>query len=139
MTSFAASRRLAQAFAACLLAVPLWGAQAEPSKTASGKRLYDRNCSPCHQIGPGAMSLSKGPALNDIIGMPAADEPGFSYSDPMKKSAIIWTKETFEAFIADPQAVIPKNLMAYPGMPSAADRDALFAYVNSFGPNGMPR
>lgn len=136
-TSIAASlRRLAVAL---FLAISAHPGLAAPSQRAQGKVLFDRDCANCHQIGPGAVSLSNGPTLNGIIGMPAADEPGFSYSDANQKCGIIWSSKAFDAFIANPQAAMPSTTMAYAGLKTQADREALFAYVSAFDAHGAAR
>lgn len=134
-TGFAATRALGLVG---LLAVA-GPAAAAPGETARGEQLFQRDCASCHQIGPGAISLSTGPTLNGIIGMPAGDEPGFTYSTAAHRSAVIWSAKTFDAFIADPQAMIPGTTMTYAGMPETADRRALFAYVSRFDAHGVPR
>ena len=127
-------------FATMILAVvPCCGSlRAAPSERAEGKLLFDRDCAGCHQIGPGAVSVSTGPALNGIVGMPAAAEPGFSYSDANRKCGVIWTATSFDAFIADPQADMPGTTMAFPGLKGAADRKALFAYISQFAETPAP-
>ena len=47
----------------------------------------------------------------------------------MKRSGIVWTPETLEQYIADPQATVPANRMPYAGMASASDRADLIAYL----------
>ena len=53
----------------------------------------------------------------------------FRYSPAMKRSGIIWTAETLDRYIADPQALIPANRMPYAGMATAGDRADLIAYL----------
>ena len=53
----------------------------------------------------------------------------FRYSPAMKRSGIVWTPETLDNFIADPQSLVPGNRMPYAGMESAADRADLIAYL----------
>ena len=47
----------------------------------------------------------------------------------MKRSGIVWTPETLEQYVADPQAMVPANRMPYAGMASANDRTDLIAYL----------
>ena len=47
----------------------------------------------------------------------------------MKRSGIVWTPETLDKYLADPQALMPANRMPYAGMESAADRADLIAYL----------
>ena len=53
----------------------------------------------------------------------------FRYSPAMKRSGIVWSPETLETFITDPQSVVPANRMPYAGMTSASDRADLIAYL----------
>jgi len=45
----------------------------------------------------------------------------------MTRSAITWTPQTLDTFIADPQKAVPANRMPYSGMPDARDRADLIA------------
>ena len=137
-TGFAAGRA-AYALGLIMAWVSASPLAAAPSERALGKQLFDRDCASCHQIGPGAMSLSNGPALNGIIGMPAADEPGFSYSDANQRCGVVWSSKTFDAFIANPQAAMPGTAMAYGGLKLKTDREALFAYISAFDVHGVSR
>ena len=47
----------------------------------------------------------------------------------MKRSGITWTPQTLDEFIADPQKAVPANRMPFAGMPDAADRADLIAYL----------
>jgi cytochrome c2 len=47
----------------------------------------------------------------------------------MKRSGIVWTPETLEQFIADPQAIVPGNRMPFAGIAGASDRADLIAYL----------
>ena len=53
----------------------------------------------------------------------------FRYSPALKRSGITWTPQTLDAFLADPQKVVPANRMPYAGMPDARDRADLIAYL----------
>jgi len=45
------------------------------------------------------------------------------------RSGIVWTPETLDKFITDPQALVPGNRMPYAGMANAGDRADLIAYL----------
>jgi cytochrome c len=47
----------------------------------------------------------------------------------MKRSGVVWTAQTIDQYIADPQAMIPANRMPYAGMASASDRADLVSYL----------
>ena len=53
----------------------------------------------------------------------------YRYSPALKRSGIVWTADTLDAFIADSQQFLPANRMPYAGMPNAADRADLIAYL----------
>ena len=110
-------------------------AGAVPSRLALGKPLFDQACGRCHQVGIGAGN-GIGPQLNGIIGAPAGIVPGYEYSTADTRSAVVWTRQAFDAFIENPQAAMPGTRMKGPGIASKAERDAIFAYVAGFKADG---
>jgi cytochrome c len=70
-----------------------------------------------------------GPTLYGIFGRKAGELGDYRYSPALKRSGIIWTEGTLDTFIADSQATVPANRMPYAGMPNAADRGDLIAYL----------
>lgn len=95
---------------------------------AAGKEAY-KECAACHSIKPGETLL--GPSLAGIYGRKAGTVEGFRYSGPLKKSGVLWDEGNLDAYIADPQALIPGNRMPYSGMADAANRKNLIAYLKS--------
>lgn len=51
------------------------------------------------------------------------------YSEAMKKSKIVWNDKTLDRFLAKPMAMVPGTAMTYDGVPDAADRADLIAYL----------
>ena len=49
----------------------------------------------------------------------------------MKNAQIVWDEKTIDAYITDPQKVVPGNLMPFSGLPKAEDRAAVIAYLKS--------
>jgi cytochrome c len=86
-----------------------------------------QECAACHRLEAGANEV--GPSLHGIFMRKAGELADFRYSPAMKRSGIIWTPETIEQYIADPQATIPANRMPYAGMTNAGDRADLIAYL----------
>lgn len=111
------------------------GTAAAPDLFASGKPLFDKYCSGCHDIGVGAGN-GEGPKLNGIIGRPAGTIRNYDYSTANRRSAVVWTRRNFETFIADPQAAMPGTRMMVPGVGEAPERAAISAYVEGFEGNG---
>ena len=54
---------------------------------------------------------SLGPSLNGIVGRKAGSVEGFNYSSAMREANITWDEGTLDAFIANPDSVVPNNKM----------------------------
>lgn len=108
-----------------VLALALPGAAAAQD-AAAGQEAYAA-CAACHEV-TGA-STAAGPALGGIAGRRAGTREDFRYSRAMQRSGIIWTAETLDAYIADPPNWMPGNRMAFAGIPDAALRRDIVAYL----------
>jgi cytochrome c len=87
-----------------------------------------QDCAACHRLEAGVNNV--GPSLHGIFARKAGELADFRYSSAMKRSGIVWTPETLNTFISDPQAMVPANRMPYAGMASAGDRADLIAYLS---------
>ena len=79
-------------------------------------------------------SHRSGPSLYNIFNQPAAQAEGYRYSNAMRKKAaegLVWTDETLDAFLANPNRFIRLNKMKYPGMKDRTDRTAIIEYLKS--------
>jgi cytochrome c len=97
---------------------------------AAGARAYQK-CYSCHSL-EGPDPSTQGPSLKAILGRAVAAEQGFAYSPEMRAYAARqgrWDRASLDAFIADPQAVVPGNEMGFFGIADAAERRALLAYL----------
>lgn len=92
-----------------------------------GQRIYD-TCIACHAALP---SGPTGPNLRGVFGRKAGEVPGFPYSRALKNSKIVWNATTLDAFLADPQAAVPGNLMPFPGLPDDQARLDLIAFLKT--------
>jgi cytochrome c len=83
-------------------------------------------CASCHSVdgSPGV-----GPTLKGVVGRASASVPGFAYSSAFKRSHLKWTPDELDKYVADPQSVVPGNVMPYAGMSDPAKRAALIAYL----------
>jgi cytochrome c2 len=93
---------------------------------ARGEQRFEE-CAACHKLEPGANDV--GPSLNGLFNRKAAELADFRYSPALKRSGIVWSAQTLDTFLADPQKVVPANRMPYAGMPDAAARADLIAYL----------
>jgi Cytochrome c2 len=68
----------------------------------AGGRLFTKTCGGCHSIGENARN-GFGPQLNGVIGRLAGTSEGYQYSDAMKNSGVVWTREKLAAYIEAPK------------------------------------
>jgi cytochrome c len=92
----------------------------------AGKELFIRRCSGCHS----ADQDKEGPRLRGVYGRKAAAVPGFSYSEPLKKSSIRWDDQTLDHWLTDPDAMVPDTDMAF-RLSNIEERKAIIAYLKT--------
>jgi nitrite reductase (NO-forming) len=97
----------------------------DPSKAG---RLVFRKCSACHSLEAGKNSL--GPSLADIVGKKAGTVAGYNYSSAIRNSNLTWDAATLDAYLTDPQKVVPGNKMPFPGLKTENERRAIIAYLS---------
>jgi cytochrome c len=110
-----------------LLAVPVAGAQAGGDPSA-GKTAFGATCAGCHSISAAASSV--GPHLDGVLGRQAGSVSGATYSDAMKQAKFKWTTTKLDAFLANPQAVVPGTTMPV-SVPDKKTRADIIAYLAS--------
>jgi cytochrome c len=76
-------------------------------------------------------SSGTGPTLKGIIGRKSGTVPGFRYSRAMKNAAITWDEVSIDRYLSNPQDVVPGNIMPFSGVPDAAQRANLIAYLKT--------
>jgi len=81
----------------------------------AGGKLFTKTCGGCHSIGEGARG-GFGPELNGIIGRPAGTTTDYQYSDAMKNSGVVWTREKLAAYIENPKSVVSGTRMIFWGI-----------------------
>ncbi|WP_433735991.1 c-type cytochrome [Pseudomonas putida] len=114
------------------LCAGLFTAQASAQGDAeAGGKLFKRVCGGCHQIGEGARAFF-GPQLNAIVGRTAGSTTDYQYSDAMKNSGIVWTREKLAAYIEEPKSVVSGTRMIFWGISDQEKIDDLLAYLQSF-------
>lgn len=89
-------------------------------------RLVFRKCQACHSMEPGKIIL--GPSLAGIIGRKAGSKSSYNYSPAMKQANIVWDAKTLDAYLRDPQKLVPGNRMPFPGLKTDDDRADVIAF-----------
>jgi cytochrome c len=102
------------------------GTAAAQADAKRGEKVFEE-CRACHA--PDGAANEVGPGLRGVFGRKAADRDDFRYSPALKRSNITWTSQTIDAFIADPQKIVPANRMPYAGLPDARARADLIQYM----------
>lgn len=108
---------------ALLAATVLAHAEGDP---AQGQRLFESRCIACHSID----SHRVGPALRGVVGRRAGAAPGYEYSAAVKGSSVVWTAQSLERWLSNPEALIPGQKMGY-SVGEVRDRADLIAYLKA--------
>ena len=102
------------------------GAAFADGDAAKGEAKF-QECAACHKLEAGINTV--GPSLHGVFGRKAGEIADFRYSPAIKRSGITWTPDTLDAFIKEPQAMVPANRMPYAGLADPAARADLVAYL----------
>jgi cytochrome c len=107
---------------AAMVAFPLLArAEGDP---AVGKGLYAARCAACHSLEYNGV----GPTHKGLIGRRAGTAQGYSYSDALKQSSVVWGPETLSRWLTEPEKFIPGQKM-FISIPDARERADLIAYL----------
>ncbi len=99
-------------------------ATADPAK---GQIVF-LQCRACHSLEAGGPN-KVGPNLHNVMGRKAGLAPGFSYSDPMTASDVVWSVEALDRFLLRPSDFIPGTRMVFVGLRKPEDRASVIAYM----------
>jgi cytochrome c len=104
------------------------GASAQSGNEARGERLFNQQCKACHTLDKdGARTV--GPNLHGVIGRKAGSTAGFSSSDAMKASGIVWDDKTLMEYLKDPKGRVPGTKMVYAGLKQEAQQADMIAFL----------
>ena len=122
--------RLVMTLAVLLSAFTASAGRAEPTNARAlgaerGERLYQTKCIGCHSLDANRV----GPKHRGVVGRRAGSVPGYRYSDAVKGSKIVWTADTLDKWLANPEALIPGQRMGY-RVRSADQRRDIIAFLN---------
>jgi cytochrome c len=129
MTGLRATWPSGLGFCGALLVAQTAGAQMPlpAAKPADGATLFKQQCATCHTTNP-SEPVRQGPSMFRIVGRQAGKVDGFHYSAGFAKADFVWDDARLDAWLANPQAIIPGAIMAY-RQPKAETRAAIIAYL----------
>ena len=95
--------------------------------SSNGKLIFGQ-CVACHSLAQGIHMI--GPSLHGLIGRKAAVAVGFErYSEALKNSGLVWTKDNLSQFLAGPQKVVPGTSMPFAGISDQKNINNLIEYL----------
>ena len=112
-----------------VLFVTMAGAQMAlpPSRPPDGATLFKQQCATCHTIND-TDPVQQGPSLFNVVGRRAGAVDGFKYSSGFAKADFVWDEARLDAWLTNPQEMIPGTVMAY-RQARAEVRAAIIAYM----------
>lgn len=113
------------------LAVALFaaGAASAAGDAERGVRVFSA-CAACHSL-ESDRHLT-GPSLASVLGRKAGAVATYRrYSDALKQSGLVWEERALDAWLRDPQKLVPGNSMQFPGLPDERARGDLIAFLKA--------
>ena len=115
---------------AALLALPAVRAEAlgdaAPGDAMRGQQIYESRCIACHS--PDANRV--GPMHRGVFGRKAGSLADYTYSKALKGSDFVWSDQTLDQWLTNPQAFVPGQKMNFK-VAKAEDRADLIAYLKT--------
>jgi cytochrome c len=129
MTRLRATRAIGLGFCGAFLVAQSAGAQMPlpAAKPPDGAALFKQQCATCHTTNL-SDTVRQGPSLFGIVGRPAGKIEGFHYSAGFAKAHFVWDEARLDAWLTDPQQMIPGAVMAY-RQAKPETRAAVIAYL----------
>ncbi|MBR1277291.1 c-type cytochrome [Bradyrhizobium sp. AUGA SZCCT0283] len=97
------------------------------AKPSDGATLFKQQCATCHTTNR-SDPVRQGPSLFKVIGRQAGKSDGFHYSPGFGNADFVWDDARLDAYLANPQGMIPGSVMAY-RQPKPETRAAIIAYL----------
>lgn len=114
---------------ASLVAFLVAGAASAAGDAERGVRVFSA-CAACHSLEPDRHLT--GPSLAGVWGRKAAEVASYRrYSDALKKSGVVWNGQALDAWLRDPQVLVPGNTMQFAGLRDEAARGDLIAFLKA--------
>ena len=113
-----------------MLGAPVLCTPAVAADAASGKTLFQQQCSVCHTAEPNDNGGAQGPSLIGVYGRHAAADSAFGYTKALQDSKLTWNARTLNGFLASPSKVVPGTAMVV-AVQDKAKRADLIEYFKS--------
>lgn len=91
-----------------------------------GAGLYEARCGACHSLDAHRV----GPLHRGVVGRRAGSAAGYDYSPALAGASFIWDAALLDAWLKDPEALVPGQRMGY-SVADAGDRGDLVAFLLS--------
>lgn len=115
----------------------LWSAAAQGAGDAARGATVFQACAACHSMAPGQHLT--GPSLATVWGKKAGTVEGFHrYSDAMARVDFVWTEGRLEAWLANPEGLVPGTSMTFPGLRDDKARQDVIAYLKAVALGAAP-
>ena len=103
-----------------------------PTKNiGNGERQFARKCSVCHTLNLDGKRRA-GPTLFGVFGRQAGTLEGYTYSDALLQSTIVWDADSIDRLFKDgPDVVTPGTKMPIQRMKNSQDRHDLVSFLQS--------
>lgn len=125
----AAVKAAVRRWACGALAMAAGGLALAAADAERGAKVFGA-CLACHTLEP-ERHLS-GPSLAGVWGRKAGGAPEFQrYSDALKRSNLVWSETTLDAWLRSPRSLVPGNTMRFDGIPDAQARADLVAFLKA--------
>jgi cytochrome c len=95
-----------------------------PGDVQRGAALYLARCSACHAVD----SNKIGPAHRGVMGRRVGSLKGYGYSAELAQSRLRWTPQTLNAWLEDPEELVPGQRMGFQ-VDDLQERADLIAYL----------
>ena len=117
--------------------LPVWSETPRSAGDSAHGAAIFRACTACHSTTSGEHMT--GPSLAKIWHRKAGTVEGFDrYSEAMKLVNVVWTEETLDPWLSNPDRVIPGTSMTFPGLRESKARQDVIAYLKAVSEGKAP-
>ena len=95
-----------------------------------GAKVFSAECAECHSMKEG--KNKKGPTLFAALGRKAATQPGFEYSEELRRTGWTWNQEVLRNYLSQPtKKANPGSKMKYEGLSDSKELEDLISYLGT--------